>query len=372
MKKKNAVANFAQMISSTSLTPIALDNTAALVCMTVGLNRLKLFNSIYERISNWFCLDDSSQEPVYRLEAEAIAGEYGSGKSHISYMIKNSLLSQDIELLLAHCQITSAAANYQDILCEILCNLRISSAPSQVESGVEISAYINLFGWYGGNYDLFLNSIRRSVGNIDSAIITDFAYSLSMLAQDTSNVIYLQKCLDSWVRNSDPQKATEVFFLILSLFQKVSVQRFALVIDEFEAISHLPDLKKREILQHFQNLYDKLTQQAAGPMSCYMLLFTTEDWLNQLDMILPSLGRRNRIRRWSPIPDLTEADIRALVYKNATYYIMANPSAPEITDKDLDMISEKIISQSVGTRYHLRSIQRDINDLIEMTVRRKK
>lgn len=113
--------------------------------------------------------------------------------------------------------------------------------------------------------------------------------------------------------------------------------------------------------QAWQELHDKLAQQSAGSLSSYLVLFMTDNWLKQVDLLLPSFGSRNRLYNFMPIPSLSNTDIRALVYKSFYFHMMGNPSAKLLTEEQVEGVCKCVLENAGGEAYHLRSIQRRIN-----------
>ncbi len=363
---KSAIANYANAIKDTYATPIALDRLEPLVCMTVGAGRIKLVNDLYNRICVSTGCADAGKPPTFGMRMEAVTGEFGSGKSHIGYMLKQNLLSVDEEILLAHVQITGAA-QFQASISGILRALQLSGQPSFCVNGVELSAYRQLFQWYGGSQQQVFSAVQNLLGNLPERAGRDFAHGILNVSDADASAAALQQFFDAWVTTAEtPRQAIEVLLFVLRLFVGVSVCRLVLIVDEFEAIQHLPPEERRGILQSFQDLHDSLSKQDAGSLSSYLVLFATDDWIKQVDMMLPSFGSRNRLRRVTPIPDLGVMDIRALVYKSLYFYMMGDAAARLPTEEQMEAVCQKVIANSGGKRYHLRSIQRDIHDELEM------
>ena len=370
MPLKSAITNYANAILSTYATPIALDRLEPIVCMTVGAGRIKLLNDLYSRICHSLACGGVEGDPSFGMRMEAITGEFGAGKSHIGYMLKQNVLSVMEEVLVAHVQITGAA-RFQESLASILRSLQISGQHSYVANGVEVSAYRQLFAWYGNGEQGVYQSARGLCGNLSDSAARYFARAVMNVARDPNNSANLQQIFDAWVANVEPRAALEMFMLVMRLFVGVRVSRLVLIIDEFEAIQHLPSNEQRAILQSFQDLHDSLAKREAGSLSAYLILFATEDWIKKADAILPSFGSGNRLRRAIPIPDLCVTDIRALVYKSFYFHLMGNTQAEPLTEEQIENVCQAVIAASDGKRYHLRSIQRHINDEFDHLMRPK-
>lgn len=364
MPLKSAIADYAGAITATYATPIALDRLEPLVCMTVGAERIITLNRLYGRICNYLGCCGAHKEPTAGARMEALTGEFGSGKSHLGYMLKRNLLSSEEDVLLAHVQITGAA-RFQDCIAQILRSLQIARAPSYTINGTEISAYRQLFRWYGNSTQQLFQNIHESMGNLPESLAGPLVDAFARLSDSTPDAGPLQQFFNDWILARSPRDAIEVLLFILRLFARVRVNRCALIIDEFEAIQHLPESDRRAVLQAFQDLYDSLARQDAGSVSAYLVLLATDDWVAKVDMLLPSFGSGNRLRIVTPIPDLSELDIRALVYKNLYYHLLANADAPIVSEKEIDALCRSVIEASSGKRYHLRSIQRMIHDGLE-------
>lgn len=361
---KSAIASYANAIKDTYATPIALDRLEPLVCMTVGAERIKLVNDLYMRIC--MCLGCSGVEkaPTFGMRMESVTGEFGAGKSHIGYMLKQNMLSAEEDVLVAHVQITGAA-QFQHCIGSVLRSLQLSHRASCSVNGVELSAYRQLFQWYGSSEQQIFMAAQGLLGNLPEGVGRDFARGILDVANARTNASTLQQFFDAWVASATPRAAIEVLLFILRLFVGVRVNRLVLIIDEFEAIQHLPQDERRAILQSFQDLHDSLAKQDAGSLSGYLVLFATEDWIQQVDLTLPSFGSKNRLRHVTPIPDLSVMDIRALVYKSFYFHMMGNASARLLAEEQVEAVCKKVIENSGGRRYHLRSIQRDIHEELE-------
>jgi len=362
MPYASAITNYANaIIGNYTNAPIALDRLDPLVCMTVGAGRIKLLNDIYSRVCTTLSCGGAGGNPAFGMKMEAITGEYGAGKSHIGYMLKQNVLSVGEDVLIAHVQITGAA-RFQEALASILRALQVSNAPSLTVNGVEVGAYRRLFDWYSHSELAIFNAVRDFCGNLPVAAARDFARGVLDASSGATNATVLQLALDAWVAKAEPRAALEMFLLVMRLFIGVGACRLVLIIDEFEAIQHLPAHTRRAILQSFQDLHDSFSKQEAGSLAAYMLLFSTDDWIQQVDATLPSFGSGNRLRSVTPLPDLCVTDIRALVYKSFYFHLMGDTSAIPLTEEQLEAVCKSVIEAAGGKRYHLRSIQRNIHE----------
>jgi len=368
MPLNSAIANYAKAIINTCATPIALDRLEPIVCMTVGAERIQLLNALYSRICVALACGGAGGAPACGIRMEAVTGEFGSGKSHIGYMLKQNIHSVEEDALFAHVQITGAA-RFQDTLASILRSLQISRRPPFTANGVEVGAYRQLFQWYGHSELAVFNAARSFLGNLPEAAARDFARGVLDLAGGAANASVLQSALDAWVARAEPRAAIEMFLLVLRLFAGVRVNRIVLMVDEFEAVQHVPEDQRRAILQSFQDLHDSLSKQDAGSLSAYLVLFSTVEWINQMNAILPPFGSGNRLRKTTLIPKLSVTDIRALVYKSFYFHLMGDASAKSLTEEQLEEVCETIIKASDADRFHLRSIQRNINEELELRMR---
>ena len=368
MPLKSAIASYANAIINTYTTPIALDRLEPIVCMTVGAGRIKLINDLYSRICGALACGGAGGSPSFGIRMEAITGDFGEGKSHIGYMLRQNIFSVEEDVLIAHVQITGAA-RFQDTLASILRALQLSHRTPFSANGVEVSAYRQLFQWYGHSEQGVFNAARSFLGNLPEAAARDLARGVLDLAGDTTNASTLQLTLDAWVAKAEPRAAIEMFLLVLRLFVGVRVSRIVLIVDEFEAIQHVHEDQRRAILQSFQDFHDALSKQEAGSLSAYLVLFATDHWIKQVDAILPSFGSGNRLRRASPIPNLCATDVRALVYKTFYFYLMSNDSAVSLSEAQLEAVCNTVINAAGGKLYHLRSIQRNIHDELERLMR---
>ena len=368
MPLKGAISNYANAILSTYATPIALDRLEPIICMTVGAGRIKLLGDLYARVCNALACGGAGGVPAYGIRMEAVTGEFGAGKSHIGYMLKQNVLSAEEEVLLSHVQITGAA-RFQDSLASILRSLQISSQPSYSANGVEVGAYRQLFAWYGNSEQGLYQSARNMCGNISDSAARYIARAVMNIARDAGNSANLQQIFAKWVSDVEPRAALEMFMLFMRLFVGVRVCRLVLIIDEFEAIQHLHAAEQRAILQSFQDLHDSLAKREAGSLSAYLVFLSTEDWINKATALLPSFGSGNRLRGAIAIPDLCVTDIRALVYKSYYFHLMSDTSAALLTEEQIEDVCQSVIAASDGKRYHLRSIQRNINDAFGQLLR---
>jgi hypothetical protein len=357
------ITRYAEEILSVFHSPIASERIDLLLYMTVGGGRLKVLGDLTARLHK--LLKIGQPGPVRGIYFEVVTGEFGAGKSHLAYMLKHNALTSEGEILVSHVQITGEAG-FPAALAALLRSLRLSGHPSFRAHDIELAAYRRLFEWCGRNPQQLLGLAYQQAGNVSQAAASDFAQAVVEVSRPSPNAGPLQQFFDSWINRAEPKVALECFELVFRLFRALNSQRFLLIIDEFEAIQSLDAESRKHILQAFQDLHDDFAGRKQGLPGVHLVCFSTRDWTDQAGNILPSLmGRNQRIKRVTHLPDMDESDIAALMYRYLSLYQIARQPRVTPTRQALHDACGAIVAEVADMPYHMRSIHAKVRERVE-------
>ena len=358
-----SISDYAAGVLQFFENPIATERMDALLYMTVGSGRVRTLTELTNRMRKH--LRPETESPKPGLYFEQVLGEFGSGKSHIGYMLKHNALTLPCECLVSHVQIT-AQAPFTATLASLLRSLRISTVASVTQRGIELSAYRQLFGWCGKSVAKVAEVAAQAAGNLPDASANDFAHAVTEATRDELNPAPLQRFLHAWIEATEPKAGLEVFEMIMRVFARLGAERLVLIIDEFEAISALDQQRKIQVLQAYQDLHDDFAGRVDGLPSTYLCCFSTRQWAQESANILPSLlDVGQRTKRQTALPDVDEADISGLIYRYLGLYMLAHPTAVMPGRQQVDEMATSLITESAGDRHHVRRLHMTIRDRIE-------
>ena len=358
-----SIAQHAEAILTTYSSPIATESVEALIYMTVGSKRIQLLNALTSRTITKLKIGQNTSLSGVLLDV--VLGEYGSGKSHIGYLLKHNALTCGSEMLIAHVQITGEAT-FSSMLAALLRSIRIAGVPSLLSQDIEISAYRQIFKWCGGDVAKMTEVVKKAAGNISPAAPIDFARAIAEIARPTPNVAVMQQFLQAWINESDPKPALECFEMVFRLFRTLNSDRCLLLVDEFEAIQSIEPQGRIQVLQAIQDLHDDFSGRKAGLPATHLIFFSTRDWWEKAGNILPSLmGVGQRVKKVFQIPDIEDLDVAALIYRYIGLYQIARQTGSTTHRAAVDRACEDVLLQSSGAMYHMRSIHAKVRNKVE-------
>ncbi len=355
-----SIAKYAQSLLTTFDTPIASDRLDGLVYMMVGAARVRTLSDLSSRMRQFLQPGSSASHPGTHWEA--VLGEFGSGKSHIGYMLKHNALTMGNNVLVAHVQITGEA-QFNAALAAMLRNLRLSGASSQQAYGVELGAYAQIFRWCGSSSQQVQQLCQSAVGNLPAAVGADFAIAVCEAGTGKGGSGSLQRFIDAWVVRSEPRQALDVFEMMMRVFACLKVCRLVIIVDEFEAMQALQEQVRLQVLQGLQDMHDDFAGRMPGLPSTFLVAFSTRDWWEKAGNILPSLNQRTKVV--TPIPDIDDMDIVALFYRYLSLYTLSRSLEAQPTREAVDRAVAQIVNESAGRMHHMRSVHARIRQEVE-------
>jgi hypothetical protein len=331
--------------------------------MTVGAQRLRMLHDLTRQMHKHLRIGgDRKARGVF---FHAVLGDFGSGKSHIGYLLKHDALTCGEELLVTHVQITGES-RFPGILAALLRALRVAGESPLSGQGIELSAYRKLYDWTGRNEREFRNIIRGNMGNVQVSAANDFAQAVLHACRPVPEAIPMQQFIESWVARSQPKESLEVFEMIFRVFNFLKSDRCLMVIDEFEAIQSQREEEARETMQHIQDLHDDLAGRGEGLPATYLLCLSTPAWWTMGRRLLPSLlGEEQRVTKVQTIPSIEKIDVSALLYRYLGLFQLASEDGRQVQSQELEALAEKIWGEVSTKADHMRSVHRNVRRGLE-------
>jgi len=355
------LSSYARMILKTFESPVASGaKMDAMLYMTVGSERIQLVHKVTKRYRT--LLDMGRENRTPRVVMDAVLGHFGTGKSHMGFLLKHDgLTCGQEELLVSHHQI-SGDSHFSSIIAGWLRNLRLAGVPSIVDNGVDLSAYMKLVKWCGNDSNL-RNVIIGNSGKLEPALVQDLHIALRMLGQRTPISSGIFQFIENWVVKSPPEQAREVFKTILSIFCFLKCERLLLFLDEFEQLRIHPQPEQLQALLNIQGLHDEIFINGQVFPSIYLLILSTPDWWQTVSEICPSFTQR--LARVNSLPQIEQIDVTALLYRYLSLYQLAYDNMKFIRTQDFNRIAEDAWHEVAPVAGQIRIIHKVCRQKIE-------
>ena len=312
----HSICEFAKELLKVYQARVAQDWVEGLIFMSTSGGRVDILTKTFTRVHDFLSLD--RPEPEYSgASMEAVVGEFGSGKSHLGYLMKYHFLSVAENTLVIHCQMTGDRTVGQ-VLARALQNLWLSGHDSQRASGVEMSAYAKLYNIFAGEPWVRETMVARTAKGYLRKLPPAFAEDFSTTVF-SNNAHTMSEFLTEWVAKESDLNAVEAFETILGVLARCGVaKRVVFVLDEIEAVSVLDRSGQLAIAQAFQDLHDDFSFRISGLPTFYWIFLSTINFWEEAGKLLPSFfGARDRTRMITPIPGIEKHEVFSLADRYA-------------------------------------------------------
>jgi|APTNR8051073442_1049403.scaffolds.fasta_scaffold01677_6 hypothetical protein len=351
-------SEFAEELLQVYQSRVAQDWVDGLVFMSTAGGRVDLLKKVQDRASAFLALD--SPQPSYTGAAiEAVVGEFGSGKSHIGFLLKYHFISCAPKTLVIHCQMTGDRS-IGEVWSRALQNLWLSEKSSRLSSGVEMSAYDEVKAIFAKEPATAASAkvaqtVRKYLRKLDPAFATDFATALL-----SPNASLLSEFLTVWVAKEEPLVANEALQAILGVFTTLGIAgRVVFLLDEVEALESLDRKEQLMAVQSFQDMHDDFAFRVPGlPAIYWVFLSTTKFWETGRELLPSFFGERDRTRVISTIPPIEKVEVYSLADRYALLLQLTGRIKRPLSSEQLlaaaDSAWEQLLSE--GRQWHMRSI----------------
>ncbi len=333
--------------------------------LTAG-SRLKIFREIRNRMD--IALQSGKQgEPDYAgAHLEAVVGDFGSGKSHLAY-----LLARDAKAGIPDCLLMNFQMTGDRKLPKVLQNLlQTAQLPHGINPFHKLRSKFNLAN--NANISIATNIVRECAGSLDARFADDFVAALRGLNVDVDGNLApqtpLRAFVDQWIGRQDHRKAIDAFLGILRCMKGMEVSsRCVLLIDEFEALEVERPEDYRHFFQGLQDLHDDLGGRRQGLPSTFIALFATSTFLETAEAALPSLfSVGDRLRAKSEMQALEKSEFLALFDRYRSLCYLAGKTH-HIADDEAALLSAEKAWQGlrIDQRRHMRTVHSTLRRLAD-------
>ena len=362
---------FAEEILRTYETRIAQDWIDGLLFMSTAGSRIQVCHGIKERIRTALQVDDGRKPKYAGIHAEGVLGDFGSGKSHMAFLIRHDLVNMGSQCIILHCQMT-AERRFSQVLAKLLRSARLSGVPSVLESGIELSAFLKLADALRlsitVNLPIAEQIVRSFSGGLPAAFARDFVAALAGGKHGASRATVLVEFIDRWIAKEPSRPALEAFEAILATFQAIEIApRCLIVLDELEALESVPKDAQLEFVQSVQDLHDDFATRVRGLPSTFLLLFSAPQFWDIATGLLPSMfGESNRVRRITRLGPMCKSELFGLVDKYQTMSLLAGRTGRILEAEEVIAIVDAAWEQIVksGRQHHMRTVHDTVRQMV--------
>lgn len=357
---------FAEELLQVYQSRVAQDWVDGLAFMSTAGGRVDLLKKVQDRTADFLAL--GNPQPDYSgASIEAIIGEFGSGKSHLGFLLKYHFISTAPKTLVMHCQMTGDRS-VGEVWARALQNLWLSQGGSRIESGIEMSGYDALRKALANEPPprakaRLVEVTRKFLRKLDPSFAQDFATALL-----SGNASLLSEFLTAWIAKEEPLLANEGLQAILGVFNHMGLAgRLVFLLDEVEALESLDRSGQLLAVQAFQDLHDDFAFRVPGlPTLSWIFLSTTKFWETGRELLPSLFGERDRTRKVSAIPAIEKIEVYSLADRYALLLQLTGrlkaPLSSEQLQSAADAAWEQLVSE--GRQWHMRSIHSIIREKV--------
>lgn len=359
---------FAEEMLRTYESRTAQDWPIGLLFMSTTGSHLRAFRELRSRMHAAVQADSAARPAFGGMHAEGLLGEFGSGKSHIAYLLLHDSLHGVPDCMVLHTQMTGDRC-LPKVLARLLRSARISRAPLSTRPDGTISAFhalrarLNLAN--PANLGVAEQILKNVAGGLPPAMASEFMGALSALQGADTKALGMAAVLDRWVGSQSDRLAVEAFSALIRLFHSTDVTfRLVILLDELEALQGAATEERSRFVQGLQDLHDDFGGRSPGLPPTFMALFSTPDFWEQAKAILPSLfNEGDRVRCSTRLTGIRPGELYGLVDRYQMLNVLAGRR------KTCDPESIQHIAQQVWTRvernpWHMRSVHEAIRELV--------
>ncbi|MBK8036877.1 MAG: hypothetical protein IPK22_07025 [Verrucomicrobiaceae bacterium] len=308
---------FAEELLQVYQSRVAQDWVDGLAFMSTAGGRVDLLKKVQDRTATFLSLSDP--QPNYSgASIEAIIGEFGSGKSHLGFLLKYHFISTAPKTLVMHCQMTGDRS-VGEVWARALQNLWLSQCGSRIESGIEMSGFDALRNALAKEPPprakaRLVEVMRKFMRKLDPTFAQDFATALL-----SGNASLLSEFLTAWIAKEEPLLANEALQVILGVFNHMGLAgRLVFLLDEVEALESLDRSGHCSLCRHFR-IFTMILHFVF--LACPLFRGYSFRRPNSGETgreLLPSLfGERDRTRYVSAIPSIEKIEVYSLADRYA-------------------------------------------------------
>lgn len=357
---------FAEELLQVYQSRVAQDWVDGLAFMSTAGGRVDLLKKVQDRTATFLSLNNP--QPDYAgASIEAIIGEFGSGKSHLGFLLKYHFISTAPKTLVMHCQMTGDRS-VGEVWARALQNLWLSQCGSRIESGIEMSGFDALRNTLSKEPPprakaRLVEVTRKFLRKLDPTFAQDFATALL-----SGNASLLSEFLTAWIAKEEPLLANEALQAILGVFNHMGLAgRLVFLLDEVEALESLDRSGQLLAVQAFQDLHDDFAFRVPGlPALSWIFLSTTKFWETGRELLPSLFGERDRTRKVSAIPAIEKIEVYSLADRYALLLQLTgrlkSPLSSEQLQSAADAAWEQLVSE--GRQWHMRSIHSIIREKV--------
>jgi len=357
----HSIIEFAGELLKVYQARVAQDWVDGLIFMSTSGGRVDLLRNTINRVQDFLSLD--RPEPEYTgASIEAILGEFGSGKSHIGFLLKYHFLSATENTLVIQCQMTGDHTMGQ-AMARALQNLWLSGHDSQKASGVEMSAYSKLYNTFAGEPWVRETMVSRTAKSYLRKLPAAFADDFST-AVFSNNAHTMSEFINEWIAKESDRNAIEGFETILGVLARCGVaKRVIFILDEFESLQVLERSGQLAFAQSCQDLHDDFSFRTPGLPALYWICLCSDNFWQLGEKLLPSFfGRNDRTRATTMIPPMEKHEAFALADRYAMLLqLTGRIKAPLTLDQisaAVDMAWASLIDS--GRACHMRTVHASV------------
>jgi len=360
---------FAEEILRTYEVRTAQDWSYGLIFMCTAGSRIQAFRDIRSRMLNAIQAGDSSRPAFSGIHVEGLLGEFGSGKSHISYLLLHDSLRGIPSCIVMHFQMTGERT-LPRVLARLVHSSRLSQpVESQNSEGPRslfhtVRSRLNLSN--SANTAVAEDIVRKLSGPLSSSFAVEFVAALGGLNGEDPNAFGMSGFLERWVGSQDSRNAVEAFSTILRVINAIGVAtRLVILLDEFEALQGASPEDRSRFVQGLQDLHDDFGGRTSGLPPTFMALFSTPDFWEQAKSILPSMfNEGDRVRRSTRLSGIQQSEILSLVDRYQLLGLLAGQQRTISDPESKSRIADEVWKRIEQNPWHMRSVHQALRELV--------
>lgn len=360
---------FAEDLLRTYGARTAQDWPLGLLFMSTAGSHLQAFRGLRSRMMSAIQADAPGRPAYNGIHVEGLLGEFGSGKSHIAYLLLHDSLHGIPSCLVLHAQMTGDRS-----LSKVLARLLESGRVGIVDRGPDVDRTVSVFQSMRSrlnlsnpaNIQIAQQIVRTVAGSLPSAFCADFIGALSALSPEDSRSFGMSAFLDQWIGSQPERLAVERFGVVVRAIHAAGVvSRMVILLDELEALQQAPVEERSRFLQGMQDLHDNFGGRDSGLPPTFMAVFSTPDFWAVARAILPSMfNEGDRVRKSTRLTGIRRAEIYGLVDRYQMLSVLAG-RRPEPLDPETTLrIADEVWAKIEPNPWHMRSVHQAIRDLV--------
>jgi hypothetical protein len=360
---------FAEEMLRTYEVRTAQDWPFGLLFMCTAGSRLQAFRDIRSRMLNAIQAAETSKPSFGGIHVEALLGEFGSGKSHITYLLLHDSLRGVPSCVVMHFQMTGERA-LPKVLARLLHSSKLSEPGRATGLGDDrntlhaVKNRLNLTN--KSNIPVAEEIIRKLSGPLPGPFAVELTAALAALSEDDPKAFGMSGFLDRWVGSQESRNAVEAFTCIVRLIKSIGIAtRLVILLDEFEALQGASPDERSRFLQGLQDLHDDFGGRSPGLPPTFMALFSTPDFWDQAKSILPSMfNEGDRVRKSTKLGGIQPSELLGLVDRYQLLCILAGRQRAIGDSESSIRIADEVWKRVDRNPWHMRSVHQAIRELV--------